>query len=934
MILSVFNAKAQEFELVTEQQIVSICYPKNGNTLDSISAYLLAKDIEMVSGKKPIVTTDIKSVNGNVIILGLYRQSAAQKFKNFNQHQLQGKWESFSWQFYHHPKSKINKALVITGSDSRGLAYGIFKLSKQIGVNPWYWWADVVPVKNNNLSIPIVNMVSKTPSVKYRGIFINDEDWGLRPWAANNLDKQIANIGPKTYQHVFELLLRLNANLIWPAMHPGTKAFFSNPENLEIAKKYQIIIGSSHAEPMLRNNVDEWNQTSMGSFNYLSNKTQVLKYWQQRLIESKGNELIYTMGMRGIHDSGMEGVKSNQEAIPVLQQVIKDQQQMLSATLKKTKAPQVFTLYKEVLDIYDEGLKVPDDITLVWPDDNYGYIRRLNSPAENSRKGGSGVYYHASYWGRPHDYLWLSTTHPALMREEMVKAWNANAKEIWVLNVGDIKPAEYQTQLFLDMAFDITPFQQSDFVNQHLTSWYQKIFQNDGQAIANVIWESNRLATERKPEFMGWSQTEPTTPTKLTAYQHFAYGDEAQNRINLYTALANKVNAINSNLPLSLKDAFFQLVDYPIIAALNMNKKFIYHDKVVLYGQQGRLAAAAYQDSAVAAYQEIIKITKFYNDSLANGKWNGMMSMAPRNLPVFEMPKANLPYFEVKDSWDFLPEGNEKKALPNDTLSLPLFYSGVNSKYFIDLFLTKDSSLSWGISADINGIEFSNQNGYLSPSGELQKRIWVNLNPRLSFYPNQEFIITIKTNLGNKYIKAKVGPSFAKSNIFKEWNGIVSIFAAHYSSIKNANNKNWTISDGLGYTGNVMIANQINLENMVSKDSAILSYDFLTTSTSSPTVHVYTVPTHPLNNNFGLKYAIRIDNSEWQIQDFTTQGRSKTWKENVLSNQAEQKIVFKQLNPGKHQIEILAIDPGVMIDRLLIDLGGLKPAYSVIKETR
>jgi hypothetical protein len=433
---------------------------------------------------------------------------------------------------------------------------------------------------------------------------------------------------------------------------------------------------------------------------------------------------------------------------------------------------------------------------------------------------------------------------------------------------------------------------------------------------------------------MGWSQTEPTTATQLTAYRHFAYGDEAQNRINQYTALANMVNLIKNGLLSDLKDAFFQLVDYPIIAALNMNKKFIYHDKAHLYGQQGRLVAAAYQDSVAVAYQQIIKITKFYNDSLAKGKWKGMMSMAPRNLPVFELPKANLPHFEAKDSWDVLPEGSEIKALPNDTLSLPLFYSGVKNKYFIDLFLTKHVPLTWQISSQKNGIEFSDQNGYLTPSGLLQKRVWVNLNHNISFSPNQEFIITIKTNLGNKYVKAKVGPSFPKGNFFKEQNGIVSIFASHYSGLRNDKNYRWTLLDGLGYTGNVMFAKQINSGNILSKDSAILTYDFFTTTVSAPTVHVYTVPTHPLNNNFGLKYAIRIDQSDWQIQDFTTQGRSKTWKENVLSNQAEQKIVFKQLTPGKHHIEILAIDPGVMIDRLLINLGEVKPAYSLVKETK
>jgi len=931
LILMSSRLYAQEFDILNGQQIVSICYQKNTNSLDSVAAHLLAKDIEQVSGKKPIVSTNIKDLKGNVIILGLFNQSAAQKFNNFDQYHLQGKWETCSWQFYHQPNAKIKNALVITGSDSRGLAYGVFKLSKQIGVNPWYWWADIVPLKKNKISIPEINAVSKTPSVKYRGIFINDEDWGLRPWASNSLDKVDKNIGPKTYEKVFELLLRLNANLIWPAMHPGTKAFFSNPANLEMAKKYQIIIGSSHAEPMLRNNVDEWDKPSMGDFNYVTNKPQVLKYWEQRVKESIGNDLIYTMGMRGIHDSGMEGMKNNKEAIPVLEQVIKDQQQMLS-TQKQN--PQAFTLYKEVLDIYDDGLKVPDDITLVWPDDNYGYIRRLNDATENSRKGGSGIYYHASYWGRPHDYLWLSTTHPALMREEMVKAWNANAKKIWVLNVGDIKPAEYQTQLFLDMAFDITPFQQTAYVKQHLNNWYKDIFEKDADEIENIIWENNHLALERKPEFMGWSQTEPTTPTQLTAYNHFSHGDEAQKRINAFSELENKVNKINKNLPTRLKNAFFELVDYPIVAASNMNKKFLYHDKAILYGQQGRLVAAAYADSVAFAYQKIKKITQFYNDTLFAGKWKGIMSMEPRNLPVYEMPKISNFMIDNKNIWDFLPEGYASHPPLKDTLTLPLFYSSDDKKYFIDLFLTNNQALNWEIVANKNGLKFSDIKGYLSPTGELQKRIWVSLNSNISFNLSQEFTITIKTNFGNKYLKAKVIPSIAEKQTFKEKNGVVSIFATHYSQIKNGKNQQWKPLEGLGYTGTVMSYHPENLGNRIEKDSAILSYDFLTSTYGSAVLHVYTVPTHPINTSFSLKYAIRIDKGNWLVQDFATQGRSNTWKENVLSNQSEQKISIKELKPGKHQLEILALDPSVMIDRLLIDLGGLNPAYSLIQETK
>src|SRR5436190_2111763 len=421
-----------------------------------------------------------------------------------------------------------------------GTAYGVFTLSQNIGISPWYWWADVPVMQQKELIINQPDLISKTPAVKYRGIFINDEDWGLQPWAARTFEPETNDIGPKTYAKVFELLLRLKANLIWPAMHPSTKAFFYYPENVIVARNYQIMIGSSHAEPMLRNNVSEWDVKTMGNFNYLTNKETVLKYWERRVKETSNINAIYTMGMRGVHDGQMEGVKDLKEAVPLVERIIKDERSLLAKYVNKnvTGIPQVLTPYKEVLEIYDNGLKVPEDVTLVWPDDNYGYIQRLNNEKEKARKGGAGIYYHASYWGRPHDYLWLSTTHPSLVREEMLKAYETGADRLWVLNVGDIKPQEYNIQQFLDIAFDPAPFKNSRYSKQHLLLWLTTIFGLEkAQQILPVMWEYYQLAFERKPEFMGWSQTEPETKTKYTEYNHFYFGDEAQKRIDRYTSL-------------------------------------------------------------------------------------------------------------------------------------------------------------------------------------------------------------------------------------------------------------------------------------------------------------------------------------------------------------------------------------------------------------
>ena len=372
---------AQKFSFTNKEKGLQILYSPAGPRLDSIAAYLLANDLKMVTGNLPPVITDLANAKGNVIVIGNIASSLIKQIVGSHREldSLRGRWECFGTMVIDNPNNNVSKALVIAGSDARGTAFGVFSISEILGVSPWYWWADMPVKQKKEWTLNIATYISSPPTVKYRGIFINDEDWGLQPWAAKTFEPETGDIGPKTYAKVFELLLRLKANLIWPAMHPSTKAFFSYPGNKKVAEDYGIVIGSSHAEPMLRNNVGEWDEKTMGPFNYLTNKEKVFQYWESRVKESTALDAIYTMGMRGVHDSGMEGVKSAKEAVPLLEQIIKDQRGLLEKyrEQKADSIPQVFTAYKEVLDIYDNGLKIPEDITLVWPDDNYGYIQQI-----------------------------------------------------------------------------------------------------------------------------------------------------------------------------------------------------------------------------------------------------------------------------------------------------------------------------------------------------------------------------------------------------------------------------------------------------------------------------------------------------------------------------------------------------------------------------
>ncbi|HEX8414709.1 MAG TPA: glycosyl hydrolase 115 family protein, partial [Sphingomicrobium sp.] len=313
---------------------------------------------------------------------------------------LKGRWESFVIATVERPAPGVPRALVIVGSDRRGTAYGIYELSRAIGVSPWHWWADVTPLRRSGLFVRAGTQRFGPPSVKYRGIFINDEDWGLTPWSATNFEPGTAGMGPKTYAKVFELLLRLKANTLWPAMHKISPAFNTNPDNARLADRFAIVMGSSHAEPMLRNNVGEWTADSR-DYDYGKKPDVVRAYWEERVRSNGRFENIYTLGMRGIHDSGMQGANDMPTRRRMLESIFADQRGMISRHVspRVERVPQVFTPYKEVLDVYRAGLTVPDDVTIMWPDDNFGYIRRFPAATERNRSGGSGIYYHLSYLG-------------------------------------------------------------------------------------------------------------------------------------------------------------------------------------------------------------------------------------------------------------------------------------------------------------------------------------------------------------------------------------------------------------------------------------------------------------------------------------------------------------------------------------------------------
>ena len=524
--------------------------------------------------------------------------------------------------------------LLVAGSDQHGTAYGIMELSRLLGVSPWEWWADVIPGKKEFFQLAADYKTVQSPSVEYRGIFINDEDWGLMPWSSLNYESwyKPGRIGPQTNERIFELLLRLRANTYWPAMHECSVPFFLTPGNREAAEKFGIYIGGSHCEPMACSTAGEWSRRGKGDYDYVKNSSSVCHFWEERLKEVSGQEILYTVGMRGVHDGQMQGAKTVEEQKAVLERVLKDQRDLLRKYVNKDveAVPQVFIPYKEVLDVYRAGLEVPEDVTLMWCDDNYGYIKHFPTEAERARKGGNGVYYHVSYWGRPHDYLWLGTFSPALLYQQMKEAYERGIQKIWILNVGDIKPIEYQTELFLDMAWNIDQFTEGG-VSDHLCNFLKREFgETTGEDLLPVMMEHYRLSYIRKPEFMGNTREEEYHTNAYRIVKDMPWSRSYINkRLEDYQVISDKVEKLASRIQRDRRDAYFQLVKYPVQATAEMNKK-------MLYAQFARHGEMNWNKSD-AAYDSIASLTRIYNIGIRNnGKWHRMMDHQPRRLPVFE----------------------------------------------------------------------------------------------------------------------------------------------------------------------------------------------------------------------------------------------------------------------------------------------------------
>lgn len=939
------------FTLASPRQTAAILYDASDAAVVKRAAELFAADVEAVTGRRPQVTS-ATGETGPAVIVGTVGGSALirrlSEAGKIDTAPLEGAWERYLIQTVANPLPGIRKALVIAGSDRRGAAYGLFTLSELIGVSPWYWWADVPVKKHAALHVDAPPTYSQTPSVRYRGIFLNDEDWGLTPWASQTFEPERGNIGPRTYAKVCELLLRLKANYLAPAMHPVSTSFNQIPENKLVADTFAIVMGSTHCEPLLLNTASEWDTKTMGPWNYDKNKEGINRVLTQRVRENSPYENVYTLALRGLHDGAMSTTLPMHEKVRMLQQALLDQRRILAENIDRPveTVPQAFTPYKEVLEIYSNGLELPDDITIVWPDDNYGYMKRLSGVREQRRTGRSGVYYHVSYLGVPHSYLWFSTTPPSLMYEELRKAYDTTADRLWLVNCGDLKGSEMQVSLFLDMAWDIGRFT-ADNVVSYPARWLAGIF---GEAyydrLEAMTREHLRLAFPRKPEYMGWGyhwnrfdhNCEQLTDTDFS----FTNYDEAQRRLEAYRQLGARAEALLHEIGDKARPAFYQLVYYPLRGAELMNRMTLGGQRNRWYARQGRAATNAVRDEVQRCYDSLQVITRGYN-SLLGGKWNHMMSMRQNYDGVSAY--FNLPHLATHDAAGAprlaLQVAGEDVTGARAFHALPAFDNYLRRTYPVEIYNRGGGTLAWTAHASEPWVVLSKSAGKTADEERITVGIDWEKAPSGNAVPAQ--IVFRAGEQSEKVLVSLFNPTAPSRaelrGIYVENNGCVSIPAAGCHRVRENDRIKITAVEDLGIEGPALQLGDPTapLQIFRSRDVPCAEYDFYAFDAGSVDVYTYVLPTFPLhadrdfrigeNTNTDTKYSVQIDDGALATPSSSHVEYSQVWFESVLRNCAVNKSTLHIDKPGRHTLRIRVGDPGIVLQKIVLDFGGMKRSY-------
>ncbi|MDP8914256.1 MAG: glycosyl hydrolase 115 family protein [Pseudomonadota bacterium] len=788
------------------------------------------KDLTRVAGKRPVFLSDVESARGELVVIGVLGQSPVidqlVRSGKIAAADLAGRWEAFRQIVVDEPFPNVRRALVIVGSDRRGAIFGTYDISQKIGVSPWHWWADVPVEKRSNLFL-MAGSRRDEPRVKYRGFFINDEEPAFGNWAR----EKFGGINAKLYEHVFELNLRLKGNYLWPAM--WGKAFNDDdPGNMVLADEMGIIMGTSHHEPMMRAQ-DEWHRNKErgitgGAWDYTKNAEKLRTFWRggiERMVSKPAGgayESLVTIGMRGDGDEPMtEGT-----AIELLERIVSDQRRIIQDVTGRpaSETPQVWALYKEVQDYHDKGMKVPEDVLLLFADDNWGQIRRLPT-RDRERKGGYGVYYHFDYVGGPRNYKWLNTNQIEKVWQQMNLAYESGADDLWIVNVGDIKPMEFPLTFFMDMAWNPEAMT-LDALSKYPEQWAAETFgPAQAKGIGRLLTDYSKLAARRKPELVDAGSFRLGNGT--------SEGGEFGKMVLEWQALERAARAVRRKIGADQADAYFQLVQHPIMAMSNL---YTMHYNVA---QNRRLAAAndwranAFAEAAGAAFRRDREIAAAYH-AMRGGKWNHMMAQTHIGYMGWQQPEK-----------DVMPEVKRVSA------------------------------------------------------------------PATSFLSDQHQPLS----------------RLARATAPPRKQPYVSIEAPNFSRATNGRGLLWRAIPHLGRTLGAVAAFPQGRPSTSPSDNVRLEYDIELAEPAEASLLLYMVPTLDVRGSGGIRIGVSIDDGPVQTLNFDLIPDQPAWSRAVSENAHIVKAPPQRLSAGRHSIKIWRLDDNAVLQKLVVDLGGLPPTY-------
>jgi hypothetical protein len=879
---------------------------------------LFRKDIEMVTGTLPEISFDIAPKSREAIIIGTIGKSQIIddliKTKKVDVSEIKDKWETFIIEVIENPVPEVDRALVIVGSDKRGTIFGMFELSSLIGVSPWYWWADVPVSKHSDIYVAPGKYSLGQPAVKYRGIFINDEAPALSGWAT----EKYKGFNHNFYEKVFELILRLKSNYLWPAM--WGRAFYDDDSlSPKLANDYGVVVGTSHHEPMMRAH-DEWRRYGSGPWNYDTNPEKLKEFWKKG-IERMGNyESLVTVGMRGDGDEPM----SEENNIALLEKIVADQRTIIKEVTGKepSQVPQVWALYKEVQGYYDKGMRVPDDVTLLLCDDNWGNIRKLPKLGEPLHAGGYGIYYHFDYVGGPRNYKWLNTNPIPKIWEQMNLAYEYGARELWIVNVGDIKPMEFPIQFFLDYAWapDKWPVER---IHEYSVLWAQQQFGKEFAVdIADILEKYAKFNSLRKPELLS-----PITYSLVNFH-------EAETIVKKYNKLAESAEKISKLLPAEYKDAYYQLILFPVLACANLNELYYTVGRNRLYDRQDRAMTNEMATKADELFKRDAELTKYYNTQLAGGKWNHMMDQTHIGYTYWQQPEKNLipDLVEIripeKAAMGIAVEGSEEFWPSAKSIILPELTPYQDQSRSIDIYNRGKEKFTFEVSVDQAWLIVTADKGEVTSDN----RIWVKVDWMKAPIGKNSGTITIKSSDGKRAaIQCPIfNPEVPKPSEVKgfiESNGYISIEAEHFSSVIGSESIKWQVIPDLGRTVSGIRAIPVteSVQNP-GNESPHIEYKIYVFNSGEIKVNAYLSPTLDFSFKGGLNYAVSIDNEAPQIINMHSGYSENTWERWVADNINISKSILKIENPGEHILKFWLVDPGVVLQKIVIATGESIPA--------